>query len=131
MLPKRTIKVPFSCIPDTILNAMFLELPDRVDLLKTVPALPVKDVAKAAEFHRGQLGFEIGHTDESLGIVTRSGIEIPLWAANDEAWSQRTNALASRPVVRGAESFLAGTASCRIEVRGIDELRAPLVCAGS
>lgn len=104
--------------------------PDRVDLLKTVPALPVKDVAKAAEFYRDQLGFEIGHTDESFGIVTRSGIEIHLWAANDETWSQRTNPLASRPVVSGAESFLAGTASCRIEVRGIDELYAELKESG-
>lgn len=100
--------------------------PNRVDLLKTVPALPVKNVAKAAEFYRDRLGFEIGHTDEGFGIVTRSGVEIHLWAANDESWPQRAGVLPSRPVVSGAESFLAGTASCRIEVRGIDELYAEL-----
>jgi catechol 2,3-dioxygenase-like lactoylglutathione lyase family enzyme len=102
----------------------------RGDLLKTVPALPVKNVAKAAAFYRDRLGFEIGHTDDNFGIVTRSGIEIHLWAANDETWTRRTSALASRPVVSGAESFLAGTASCRIEVRGIEALYAELKESG-
>ena len=34
----------------------------------------------------------------------------------------RASDLLERPVSTGAESFLAGTASCRIEVEGIDEL---------
>jgi len=104
--------------------------PGRVDLLKAVPALPVTDVARAAEFYRDRLGFGIGHTDERFGIVARSGIEIHLWAANDETWSHRLSTMVSRPVVSGAESFLAGTASCRIEVRGIDELYAELKESG-
>jgi catechol 2,3-dioxygenase-like lactoylglutathione lyase family enzyme len=54
-----------------------------VDLLRTIPALPVKDVAAAAEFYRDRLGFEIGHTDEGFGIVTRSGVEIHLWAGHN------------------------------------------------
>lgn len=29
----------------------------------------------------------------------------------------------SRPVVSGAESFIAGTASCRMEVQDVDDLR--------
>lgn len=101
-----------------------------VKLSKSIPALPVRDVSYAAAFYRDRLGFEIGHTDESFGIVTRSDVEIHLWAANDEAWLQRADALGSRPVVSGAESFLAGTASCRIEVGGIDDLYAELKESG-
>lgn len=43
----------------------------------------------------------------------------PLWEASDEGWRSRSN---DSPVCTGAESFIAGTASCRIEVEGIDEL---------
>ncbi|RUQ32876.1 hypothetical protein ELQ35_01730 [Peribacillus cavernae] len=35
---------------------------------------------------------------------------------------RRGNKLNSEPVISGAESFIAGTSSCRIEVEGVDEL---------
>lgn len=38
--------------------------------------------------------------------------------------------LAERPVCSGAESFIAGTASCRIEVDQVDELYAEMAAAG-
>ncbi|NIQ58129.1 MAG: bleomycin resistance family protein, partial [Gammaproteobacteria bacterium] len=66
-------------------------------------------------------GFAVGHHDDGFAIVTRDDVELHLWAACDETWKTR-GSIASRPVVSGAESFLAGTASCRIEVGGIDEL---------
>jgi uncharacterized glyoxalase superfamily protein PhnB len=49
--------------------------------------------------------------------------------AGDEEWRARED-LAARPVRSGAESFLAGTASCRIEVRDVDALYAELRAAG-
>lgn len=93
-------------------------------MLKAVPALPVRNIAAAVKFYGERMGFTVGFTDESYGIVMRDGIEIHLWAACDETWSLRTAASTATPVVSGAESFLAGTSGCRIEVRGIDELYA-------
>jgi catechol 2,3-dioxygenase-like lactoylglutathione lyase family enzyme len=92
-----------------------------VKLLKSIPALPVRDVIGAADFYRDRLGFATGYRDESFAIVTRDGVELHLWAASDETWLRRTDVV-SAPVVSGAESFLAGTASCRLEVSGIDRL---------
>ena len=43
-----------------------------------------------------------------------------LWEASDESWRGRDSL--EQPVRSGAESFIAGTASCRIEVDGVDEL---------
>ena len=40
----------------------------------------------------------------------------------DRSWKNEGLALVADPICSGAESFLAGTASCRIEVQGIDEL---------
>lgn len=99
-------------------------------LLKSIPALPVKEVVSATDFYRDRLGFSIGYTDENFAIVTRDSLELHLWAANDETWSRRTDVVSSTPVVSGAESFLAGTASCRIEVSGIDSLYEELKVTG-
>jgi catechol 2,3-dioxygenase-like lactoylglutathione lyase family enzyme len=89
-------------------------------LLRTIPALPVANARQAVDFYRDRLGFEEVHQDEGYGIVRRDDAEIHLWAASDEAW--RTHFDAERPIVSGAESFLRGTSSCRIEVSGVDEL---------
>ena len=51
--------------------------------------------------------------------MSRDEVYLHLWLAADDGWRERS---ADRPVVSGAESFLCGTASCRIEVRGIDAL---------
>jgi hypothetical protein len=48
-----------------------------------------------------------------------------LWAANDEEWRSREDST-GQPICSGAESFLAGTASCRIEVADVDALFAEL-----
>jgi hypothetical protein len=49
---------------------------------------------------------------------------INLWEASDESWRERDSV--ENPVRSGAESFIAGTASCRIRVEGVDELYAEL-----
>lgn len=93
-----------------------------MELTRAIPALPVVDIDTATAFYRDRLGFAVGHHDDDFAIVTRDEVELHLWAARDESWKTRPSAAVSRPVVSGAESFLAGTASCRIEVRGLDDL---------
>ena len=43
-----------------------------------------------------------------------------VWEAGDDSWRERDSI--QNPVRSGAESFIAGTASCRIRVDGIDAL---------
>lgn len=80
-----------------------------MNFLGATPALPVGDIARAAEFYETKLGFERRHAEDDFGIVARDSVEIHLWAAN-------------KPGVAGAEPHLAGTGSCRIEVSGIRDL---------
>ena len=91
-------------------------------MVKAIPALPVRNIEQAVEFYRDRLHFVIGHRDDSFAIVTRSDVEIHLWAAFDETWRNRRSNPSTHPVVSGAESFIAGTASCRVEVIGIEDL---------
>ena len=58
--------------------------------------------------------------------MARDEVEIHLWQASDETWRGRSG----EPVVSGAESFIAGTASCRVHVAGIDTLYAELMPRG-
>lgn len=91
-------------------------------LNRVIPALPVRQIESAATFYRDRMGFGVGYRDEGFAIITRDEVEIHLWAATDESWQASARAGAGSPVVTGAESFLAGTASCRIEVSRIDLL---------
>jgi len=95
---------------------------------QTIPALPVRSVAAAARFYRERLGFDVVHEDGGFAIVVRDDAEIHLWAASDEGWRARAD-VATAPVRSGAESFIAGTASCRIAVEGVDALYAELRAA--
>ncbi len=69
------------------------------------------------------------HVGEGFAIVSREEARIHLWAATNECWRERAD-LRERPIASGAESFLAGTASCRIEVTEVDPLYAELAAAG-
>jgi catechol 2,3-dioxygenase-like lactoylglutathione lyase family enzyme len=95
-----------------------------VKLGQTIPALPARDVAASVAFYRDRLGFEVLHHDGGFAVVCRDEAVVHLWEAADESWRER--ALAEQPVCSGAESFIAGTASCRIVVEGVDELYAEL-----
>jgi catechol 2,3-dioxygenase-like lactoylglutathione lyase family enzyme len=87
---------------------------------RTVPALPVRNAAAAVEFYRDRLGFEVLHHDGGFAVMRRDDAILNLWEAGDESWRERDSTDA--PVRSGAESFIAGTASCRIETEGVDEL---------
>ncbi len=91
-----------------------------VTLSQTIPALPVRDAAAAVAFYRDRLGFDVLHHDGGFAVLGRDEAVVHLWEASDESWRQRDSL--ERPVRSGAESFIAGTASCRINVEGVDEL---------
>jgi catechol 2,3-dioxygenase-like lactoylglutathione lyase family enzyme len=95
-----------------------------VSLTQTIPALPARDVAAAAAFYRDQLGFQVLHQDEGFAVLGRDEARVHLWQAGDESWRERESL--DEPVRSGAESFIAGTASCRILVEGVDDLYAEL-----
>jgi catechol 2,3-dioxygenase-like lactoylglutathione lyase family enzyme len=88
-------------------------------MLRTIPALPVRHMDRSVEFYRDKLRFTLIHREDGFAIFRRDAAEIHVWAASDEAWRARDG---TSPVVSGAESFIAGTASCRVEVEGVDEL---------
>jgi catechol 2,3-dioxygenase-like lactoylglutathione lyase family enzyme len=96
-----------------------------VTLSQTIPALPVRDTASAVTFYRDRLGFQVIHHDDGFAVLGRGQAVLHLWEASDESW--RGADPRDNPVQSGAESFIAGTASCRISVEeGIDDLYAEL-----
>jgi catechol 2,3-dioxygenase-like lactoylglutathione lyase family enzyme len=77
--------------------------------LAAVPALPVSDERAAVRFFEEALGLvELAHDGVGLGILRRDAVELHVWVADGSA--------------PGAERSLAGSASCRLEVSGVEEL---------
>lgn len=101
-------------------------------LTTTTPALPCRDVAAAVEHYGERFGFRAVHRDDGFAVLVRDDARLHLWQAADESWRERPD-LSDAPVRSGAESFLAGTASCRValdSVASVDELHAELAAAG-
>ena len=90
-------------------------------LTQTIPAMPVRDAPAAVAFYRDRLGFEVLHHDGGFAVLRRDEAVLHLWESGDETWRDRAD-FADKPVCTGAESFIAGTASCRIMTEGVDEL---------
>ena len=88
-----------------------------------MPALPVRDIAAAVAYYREWFGFSSLHVDDGFAVLVRDDARIHLWQAADESWRLRAD-LREDPVRSGAEDFLAGTASCRIETDDVDALYA-------
>jgi catechol 2,3-dioxygenase-like lactoylglutathione lyase family enzyme len=78
--------------------------------LAAVPALPVSDQLRAVSFLEQALGLVELHVEggRGLGIVRRDAVELHVWLADGSA--------------PGAERHLAGSASCRLEVTGVERL---------
>ena len=89
-------------------------------LEQTIPAMPVRNASAAVDFYRDRMGFDVLHHDGGFAVLGRDEAVLHLWEAGDESWRERDSV--ERPVRSGAESFIAGTASCRIRVDGVDEL---------
>jgi hypothetical protein len=96
---------------------------------RTIPALPVRDVGAAVAYYRDRFGFAAPHLTGDFAVMARDDAVLHLWGATDEDWRSRKD-LNRQPICTGAESFLAGTASCRIEVSDLDALFAELQSAG-
>jgi catechol 2,3-dioxygenase-like lactoylglutathione lyase family enzyme len=94
---------------------------------QTIPAMPVRSMVSAVGFYRDRLGFEVLHHDGGFAVLRRDEAVIHLWEASDESWRERESG--ERPVCSGAESFIAGTASFRVQVEGVDELYEELKAA--
>jgi catechol 2,3-dioxygenase-like lactoylglutathione lyase family enzyme len=95
-----------------------------VRLSQTIPAMPVRNAAEAVEFYRDRFGFRVYHHDGGFAVLGRDDAVVHLWEASDEEWRERETG--DSPVCSGAESFIAGTASFRVNVEGVDELFAEL-----
>ncbi|HEU0102491.1 MAG TPA: VOC family protein [Mycobacteriales bacterium] len=96
-------------------------------LTRTVPALPVREMTAAVRCYTERFGFAVRHQEDGFAIVVRDEAELHLWLAGDAGWPLRPAAeLAANPVCTGAETFLAGTASCRVAVDDVDGLYAEL-----
>jgi catechol 2,3-dioxygenase-like lactoylglutathione lyase family enzyme len=98
-------------------------------LHRTIPALPVRDVPAAVAYYTDRFGFDARHESGDLAVLARDDAVLHLWGASDDGWRSRAD-LSGQPIRSGAESFLAGTASCRIEVSDVDALFAELQAAG-
>ena len=96
---------------------------------RTIPALPVRDVRAAVAYYRERFGFDSPHVTDDFAVVGRDDAVLHLWGALDDEWPSRED-LADKPIHSGAESFLAGTASCRIAVEDVDALFEELEAAG-
>ena len=83
----------------------------------------------AVAFYRDRFGFDAAHETSDFAVVGRDDAVLHLWGATDDDWRSRED-LNRNPVRSGAESFLAGTASCRIEVSDVDALFAELQSKG-
>jgi catechol 2,3-dioxygenase-like lactoylglutathione lyase family enzyme len=90
-------------------------------LTQTIPALPVRDAVAAVAFYRDRFGFDVLHHDGGFAVLCRDEAVLHVWESGDETWRDRSD-FAETPVSTGAESFIAGTASCRIMTEGVDEL---------
>ena len=100
-------------------------------LLSAIPALPVTDLAKAVRQYAERFGFEVVHQDEGFAVLARDGVRLMVRRADDRGWQRVGSPPGSSPVRTGAESFLAGTASCRIQVSALSELIAELIGRGA
>lgn len=91
-------------------------------MIKSIPALPVHNIDKGTNFYVTKFAFTCQYKNTGFAKLIRDEVEIYLWAAFDKCWKWRSIFLFFRPIWSGAESFLAGTHSCRIEVVEIDKL---------
>ena len=92
-----------------------------MSLTQAIPAMPVRDMPTAVTFYRDKPGFEVLHHDGGFAVLGRDEAVVHLWESSDEEWRERDD-IREKPVCSGAESFIAGTASFRIQVKGVDEL---------
>lgn len=95
--------------------------------IAAIPILQVADVPRSLGFYSNSLGFEVSHAEDRFAIVHLGKVELHLTAADDETWRSRSSLA---PIVSGAESFLAGTGSCRIQLDDLAAMHERATVAG-
>ena len=100
-----------------------------MSLHNAIPAFPARDVAATAAFYRDRLGFEVAHQHEGFARLVRDDVELHLWESGDDGWRSRAD-FTDNPVCSGAETFIAGTSSCRVLVDDVDGLYDEMRTAG-
>lgn len=95
---------------------------------QTIPALPVPGHGGSGGLLPHRLGFTVRYQDMGFAVLPRDDAELHRWESSDPEWEHRDSL--ERPVRSGAESFIAGTASCRIQVDEVDALHDELKDAG-
>lgn len=96
--------------------------------IEATPAFAVSDLQRSIGFYCDTCGYSELASGPGFALLQRDGVALHLWLADDEGWKEREGA---QPVVSGAESFLCGTVSCRIQVSGISELYGQMKAAGA
>jgi catechol 2,3-dioxygenase-like lactoylglutathione lyase family enzyme len=91
-----------------------------VRLASATPALPATNLARSRDFYVETLGFEVVAEHEGFALLRKDAVTLSLWGATDDTWRARADW--ARPIQTGAETFIAGTASCAFEISGADEL---------
>ena len=99
-----------------------------VGLGRTIPALPARDVAASVAFYNDRLGFETLHHDGGFAVMRRGQAVITCGSRVTKAGGAGTTSWSDR--CARVRSFLSGTASCRIEVGGVEALYDELRTAG-
>ena len=92
-------------------------------LTQTIPDIPLRDMTAAVAFDESKLGYEPLQHDGGFAVLCRDDADVHLWESSDEAWRKGLDP--DGPVCSGAESFIAGTASFRVNVdspESVDEL---------
>jgi len=88
--------------------------------VQIMPAIPVTDLNQGVAFYTDTLGFNCVYLDEGgTAVLQLDKVELHLWLSNDESWIGERR---EKPIVSGAETFIAGTHSCRIKVHDITAL---------
>lgn len=109
-------------------QALALTKERRPDLLselpgtskEIMPAMPVTDLEEGKAFYEEKLGFDCVYFDPGgTAVLQLDQVGLILWLSNDESWKGQFR---EAPVQSGAETFIAGTHSCRILVNDIDAL---------
>ena len=87
--------------------------------IEATPAFAVFDLERSIAFYCDTFGYTVVAQGEGFALLERDGVLLQLWLSNDESWKTREG---GNPVESGAESFLSGTVSCRIQITGIAAL---------
>ncbi|HSH66914.1 MAG TPA: bleomycin resistance family protein, partial [Bacteroidia bacterium] len=69
-----------------------------IELIKTIPAFPVRKIDKAVDFYEAKFGFTCRHQEKHFAILVRDNIELHLWASCNYNWKWKSIFLFLKPI---------------------------------